>query len=297
VTRLHRDVMNYELRPATTLKTSLKTLLLGGSLTLAVVWALFPIVWVVLTSLKKPLDVAIIPPRFFFHPSLDSYRVLFGEGDLAGSVPFRVYLFNSIAIASLSTLLTLVLSAPAAYSLARVMSPRERTLNNLVLLSFRFVPPIVLVVPLFVIFRHLGLVDTLTSLILPYAALNIPLAVWVLQAFFLDLPPEIEDAARVDGCNRVQAFIRVILPLVAPGLSTAAVFAFILAWSDFDFALPLTTSQAVTLPILASRVQVEEGILWGQMGAVTTVLVIPVVLFSVVAHRYLVAGLRTGATN
>jgi multiple sugar transport system permease protein len=276
------------------MRIGIKYVSLYAAMSLAAIWALFPLVWIALASLKQPIDVASIPPKFLFRPTFASYHALFGSNELVGSIPLTTYLENSIAISTLSTFLTLLLSTPAAYAIARMFTTQSRGMS-LFILSFRLIPPIALVVPLFVIFRQVALMDTRTALVLPYTALNIPLAVWMLQTFFLDLPPDLEHAAMVDGCSRFQAFVRVILPLVVPGLAAAAVFAFILAWNDFEFALPLTTLRAVTLPIMASRVVVDEGVLWGELGTVTVVLVVPVVLFSLAVQRYLVAGLRAGA--
>jgi multiple sugar transport system permease protein len=139
--------------------------------------------------------------------------------------------------------------------------------------------------------------DTLPALIIPYTALTIPLATFMMYGFFLDLPRELEEAALVDGCTRITAFWRVILPLTAPGLAATAIFTSLLPWNDLVFALPLTTLESTTLPVIASRVRVEEGILWGQLGAVASIMTIPVVIFTFFVQRHIVQGLTGGAVK
>jgi multiple sugar transport system permease protein len=248
-----------------------------------------------MTSFKPRLLVLTRPPTFVFPPTLENYELLFVEraGTLR-QVPFHRYFVNSIVVTLATTVFSVGFACLAAYSLAR-LRPRGAQQISLLILGVRMLPPIVLVVPIFILYTRFGLLDTRLGLILPYTALNIPLATWMLQSFFLDLPKELEDAAMVDGCTRLGAFWRVILPLAGPGLAATAVFSFILAWNDLLFALPLTTSKAVTLPVIAARVRVEEGILWGRLGAITSILIFPVVVFTLLVQRYIVRGLTAGA--
>jgi multiple sugar transport system permease protein len=158
-------------------------------------------------------------------------------------------------------------------------------------------PPVAMIVPLYLVANQLGINDTLLILILPYMALSIPLAVWMLQGFFMDLPKELEEAAFLDGCTRMGAFVRIILPLGAPGIAAVSIFSFTLAWNDLIIALALTNFDATTLPVLGSRLRGEEGIDWGGLGALTTVIMIPALIFTVVMRRHLVGGLSGAAVR
>ena len=158
-------------------------------------------------------------------------------------------------------------------------------------------PPIVLVIPLYIIFNQFGWLDNVLTLILPYTALNLPLATWMLRSFFISLPGEIDEAATVDGANSIQTFTRIMLPLTAPGLSATAIYSFSLAWNDFLIALPLTTSKAITLPILASIVRTDEGIEWASVGCIVVIMIIPTVLFTFFSQKSLVSGITSGAVK
>jgi ABC-type glycerol-3-phosphate transport system permease component len=252
--------------------------------------ALTPIAYLALTSLKSPTDLIAWPPRLIFTPTLDNYREVFETRQL----PAVRYLVNSVVVAAVSTIASVTIAAFAAYGLAR-LRPRGHRVLGLLILAARMLPPISLVVPLYLISARVGLLDTHLALILPYVALNIPLATWMLQGFFMDLPEELEEAALVDGCGHLGAFLRVILPLAGPGLAAVSVFSFILAWSDLVLSLPLTTSEAVTLPVMASRVRTEEGVQFGQLGVVAMLMVIPIALFTVFAGRWLARGVASGA--
>lgn len=211
-------------------------------------------------------------------------------------IPIYQYFLNSVVVTSVSTVASVVLAAFAAYALAR-LRPKGHRLLGLLILSVRMLPPIALVVPLFLIASRLQLLDTRLALILPYIALNVPLATWMLQGFFLDLPRELEESALVDGCGHLRAFVRIILPLAGPGLAAVSVFSFILSWSDLVLALPLTRSNAATLPVLASSVRTEEGVQFGQLGVIAMLIFIPVALFTVLARKWLVRGVTAGAVK
>lgn len=257
---------------------------------LAAVVAL-PIAWLVLTSFKTPPDITALTPTFLFVPTLDNYRAVF-----TGSTGIGQAMLNSIVISAVSTAVSVAFAAMAAYSLARLRPPGHGMLG-MTIFSMRMLPPVALVVPLFFIATWTGQLDTQLSLIVPYIALSIPLGTWMLQGFFLDLPKELEEAATIDGATRLQAFFKVILPLAGPGLAAVAIFSFSLSWNDLVLALPLTSEQAITLPVVASRIRTDEGILWGQLGAVTTIVMAPMLLFTLLTQRWLVRGLTAGATK
>lgn len=253
----------------------------------------FPIAWLVLTGFKPAGSIVSPTPELFFAPVFDNYAKI-----LAGGLnsPIVVAIVNSIFVAVVSTFFAMVLSAMAAYGLAR-LRPRGHRFLSILVLGFKVLPPIAMIVPLFLISSRLQIVDTQVALILPYLALSIPFATWLLFGFFQDLPSELEEAALIDGSTWFGAFVRVVLPLAAPGLAATAVFSFSLAWNDLALALALTRDTAFTLPVLASQVRTEEGIQWGQLGATATIMIIPMLIFTVFASKHLVSGLSSGAVK
>ena len=253
----------------------------------------FPIAWLVLTGFKPASSIVSRTPELFFAPVLDNYAKVLSGGL---NSPIVVAIANSLVVAVVSTFFAMVLSAMAAYALAR-LRPRGHRFLSILVLGFKVLPPIAMIVPLFLISSRLQIVDTQIALILPYLALSIPFATWLLFGFFQDLPSELEEAALIDGATWFGAFIRVILPLTAPGLAATAVFSFSLAWNDLALALALTRDTAFTLPVLASQVRTEEGIAWGQLGATATTMIIPMLIFTIFASKHLVSGLSSGAVK
>jgi multiple sugar transport system permease protein len=251
-----------------------------------------PIVWLVLTSFKSGPDIVSQQPVFAFTPTLDNYLAI-AQG---GGAPIIEAMINSIVVSLVSTIISVMLAAMAAYSLARLRPPGHQFLG-LAIFGARMLPPVALVIPLFLAANWIGQLDTRLSLIVPYIALSIPLGTWMLQGFFLDLPKELEEAALVDGAGHLQAFLRVILPLAGPGLAAVSIFSFSLSWNDLVLALPLTSDRAITLPVIASRIRTDEGILWGQLGAITTIIMLPMLLFTFIVQRWLIRGLTAGAVK
>ncbi|HKY30358.1 MAG TPA: carbohydrate ABC transporter permease [Pyrinomonadaceae bacterium] len=261
---------------------------------LAVLSALMPIYWMLTISLKREIDQFAVPPIwFFFTPTLEHYRDAF----LMRS--FGRYLVTSAIVAVLSTLCAMTLGTLAAYALARFKMPYrlDRKLS-LWILSTRMFPPIVTVVPLFLMMRDLQLLNTRASLVILYTGFNLPFVVWMMRGFFIEVPRELEDAALVDGDSRLGALWRVLLPLVAPGLAATAVFCLIISWNEFLFALVMTqTDAAMTLPVgIAGRVTQYE-IKWGVMSAAGVVAMMPILIFALAVQRYLVRGLSLGAVK
>jgi multiple sugar transport system permease protein len=261
---------------------------------LALAAALAPVYWMLTISLKSEIDQFAVPPRWLdFNPTLVHYKDAF----LARS--FGQYLITSLIVAVASTLCALVFGTLAAYALARFRLPHKLdTRLALWILSTRMFPPIVTAVPLFLMMRDVRLLDTKASLVIVYTAFNLPFVVWMMRGFFLEVPREMEEAARVDGDSRLGALWRVVLPLVAPGLAATAVFCLIISWNEFLFALVLTqTDAAMTLPVgIAGRVTQYE-IKWGVMSAAGVVAMLPILAFAMSVQRYLVRGLSLGAVK
>jgi multiple sugar transport system permease protein len=258
-----------------------------------VAYTLTPIVWMMLTSIKPSQIAVSYPPQFLFRPTLSHYREVFTGAD--GATLAHAFL-NSIVVTVGSMLATLVIACPAAYSLSR-MKPRGASAITVFIIAVRMLPPIVLVVPLFRMLQPFGLTDSYVALLIPYIGLSIPLATWMMIGFFVSLPKELEEAAMIDGCGRLGALWYIILPLAAPGLAATSIFTGLLAWNDLVFSLPLTTVNAVTLPVMAARMRVEEGVLWGQLGAVSTIMIVPVLILTFFVQRHIVEGIASGAVK
>lgn len=262
-----------------------------GSL-LVMAYALLPMAWILSLSLKPAADLGdqrFLPQRI----SLEHYRAIFADDQ------FPAALWNSIGIASIATLLAVLLAMFAAYAIVRLRF-RGRQLVLAAALSIAMFPPVAVIGPLFELWRDLGLYDTWPGLILPYMTFTLPLAIWTLSAFFREIPWDLDQAARVDGATRLQAFRHVIVPLAAPGVFTAAILVFIFAWNDFLFAAALTsTNNARTVPAAiafftgSSRFELPTG----SIAAASVVVTLPVTLLVVVFQRRIVAGLTAGAVK
>jgi multiple sugar transport system permease protein len=260
---------------------------------LVAVLAILPFYWLVSTSLKPGNQVATNPPIFIPTTfTLQNYLDVFRSEDIAR------FAVNSVVIALSSTALTVFIGSLAAYSLSKTYLPyRLRHLLLLWILITRIFPPITTAIPYFVVLRTLQLSDTYQALILTYISYGLPFVIWLMLGFFQDMPPDIEEAAIVDGCSLWQRFTRVVIPLALPGLAVTAIFAFVYAWNEFLYASMLTSFNAKTLPVVISGYISDKFLRWGEMSALGTAMVLPVVLFSAFVQRYLVRGLTFGAVK
>ncbi len=249
---------------------------------------LFPPVVLFLTSIKTELDALSFPPKWIFEPTQENYTTIFQFS------PFTSYLLNSLIVASLNTGVVLVLGSLAAYSLARF---KFKGADNLAfwILSIRMMPPVAAIIPIYIIMRNIRLLDTPWSLVITYLTFNLPFAVWMMRSFFQEIPREIEESALVDGCSVFRAFRSIALPLAAPGLAATGILTFIFSWNEFLFALILTGSKAVTLPVGITGYMKETGVNWGYMTAGGALALIPVLVFTVLVQKHLVKGLTMGA--
>jgi multiple sugar transport system permease protein len=261
----------------------------GYAVLLAIVLLAFlaPFVWMILNSLKTPLQISQTPPDLVFTPTLENYANVFGSQD------FLTYMRNSAIIAGGSTLFALVLGLPAAYSIARF---RQRTLSTAILVA-RIVPGITFLIPWFILFRQLHLVDTFIALILTHMLVGLPFIVWVMIPFFEAIPRELDEAARVDGCSIPSAFARVILPLSGPGVLSASILAFIFSWNNFMFSIVLATNRTKTLPVAIYNFISYAQIDWGGLMAAAVVITVPVLVLALVTQRFIVRGLTAGAVK
>lgn len=268
----------------------MSSLAIGGVLGLFIIFTLFPAVWMVLTSLKTQLDAFEIPPKWIWTPTVEAYQDIFRRD------PFARFFMNSLVIAVVTTVVSLGAGSLAAYALSVFRFP-GRSVIGFLIIAIRMLPPVSTIVPMYLFFERVDLIDTRVALILVYTAFNVSFATWMLKGFIDGLPKDLIECALVDGANHFGAFWRIILPLVAPGLAATAVFTFVLSWNDFVFALVLTTTQAKTLPVLVTSYITEEGVRWNNVAAAGTIIVMPVVIFSLLAQKHLIRGMTAGAVK
>jgi multiple sugar transport system permease protein len=262
-------------------------------LALAGVIALAPLAWMAETSLKSNREITQDGTLYPHGPTFANYRSLF-SGRSFGS-----YLTNSLGITALSVLISLVLGSLAAYAIARyrLRFNLERHIG-VGLLTLRILPPIVIIVPAFLIVERLGLLNTWLGLIVIYSAFNVSFVVWMMESFFREIPVDLEEAAMVDGDSRFTAFRRIVLPLARPGLAATAIFAVIVTYNEFLFALVLTsTPDAETMPVGAATLIGRINVDWGAMSAAGIVGAVPIVVFALIVQRHLVRGLTMGAVK
>jgi multiple sugar transport system permease protein len=253
---------------------------------------LFPILWVLITSFKIPVDIFRWPPRMVPQPAtLQNYVYIFAE------LHFLRFLRNTVLIATLTTVICSAVSVPGAYAISRFHTG-GRALTFWILVQ-RMIPPIALVIPLFLLFWKLRIMDTWIGVSIAHVAFNLPFAIWLMVGFFSDIPVDLEEAAIVDGCTRFQAFLRVSIPLVVPGLAAMAIFIAIQSWNEFFFAVILTNSarsQTLTVAI-ATLLDMIHDVLFGELCASAIIAMIPVFVFALVLQKYLVRGLTAGAVK
>lgn len=255
---------------------------------LAVILSLAPLVYLFITSFKEPNLTFNLPPVWIFTPTLQNYREVLAGGQ------FEKYFVNSLVVALSTTTIALFLGGLAAYGFSRFRFRGAFWLRMSALIP-QMLPPITIIVPLYVLFNGLKLLDTRWALIISYLTFTIPLALWMMIGFFDDVPIELEEAAMIDGCTRFGALVRVSLPLVAPGLAATAILAFLYCWNEFLYAVILTGREARTLPVTITSFMTNKAILWGRIAASGSMVLVPVLVFALLAQRYLVRGLSRGA--
>jgi trehalose/maltose transport system permease protein len=252
-------------------------------------YCLVPFLWFVLTSLKSSAELTAIPPILLPSFHLNFYRsALMNYGLLH-------YVINSIIVAGSATMVTVIVGSLAAYAIARI-GLRWTNIYLLLLLAISMFPQIAIAGPVWTILDRLEWLNTYQGLVAAYVALSLPLAIWILTTFFREVPGEIEEAALIDGCSQLQALYKVVLPLAAPGILTAALLIFIQAWNEFFFALIIMTDPTVqTLPVGIALIPGEYTMPWGEIAAASTMATIPLILLTLIFQRGIVRGLSAGA--
>jgi multiple sugar transport system permease protein len=250
----------------------------------------FPVCWMATSSLKSDADISVYPPVWTFEPTLHSFRQLFNELDAMDA------LINSAVIVGISTCLAMIAGTLAAYALAR-FDIKNKNFIAFEVLSIRMLPPMVSVIPLFMIAKALGIYDTPWLLIAVYTLNGLPFVVWVMRVFIQEIPQSIEEAALIDGCSRFECFWRVTLPLLLPGLAATMVIIFMFSWNEYLLASILTSADAKTLPVIAANAIKPKAISWGLASAAGVLMSLPVVVLVLLMQKYLVRGLTLGAVK
>lgn len=250
----------------------------------------FPIFWMLLAGFKTEIDAVTTPPLLLFEPTLENYDAVQQRANYINSAT------NSVLISVGATLLALAFSIPAAYAMA--FFPTKRTRGTLLwMLSTKMLPPVGVLVPIYILFRDLGLLDTRIGLIIIYGLINLPIVVWLLYTFFKDVPKEILEAGRIDGARPRQELFYLLMPMALPGIASTALLSIILCWNEAFWSLNLTTSDAAPLTAFIASFSAPEGLFWAKLSAASTMAIAPILVFGWLSQRQLVRGLTFGAVK
>ena len=255
----------------------------------AAVFIMIPIYWIISGAFKHQVDIFQL--KLLFTPTLENFKIIFKS-------PYNLLdkLFNSTVVAFSTVVVAIPLATIAAYSFSRFRLTGERIMFVMIL-STQFVPAVVIVLPFFILFRDLGILDTKLSLVLVNLSLIMPFAIWMIKGFIDGIPLDTEEAALVDGSNRIHVIKNVVLPMALPGVITAAIFCFILAWNEFLFAVIITTNKAVTMPVGLSMFHAEEGVLWHLISAAGIMIMLPMFVLATLIQKHFVQGMTMGAVR
>ncbi len=256
---------------------------------LTAVFILVPIYWIVSGAFKQQVDIFQL--KLLFTPTLENFEIIFRS-------PYNLFdkLVNSTLVALSTILIAIPIATMAAYSFSRFRMKGER-LMFVTILATQFVPAVVIVLPFFILFRDLGILDTRLALVLVNLSLVMPFAIWMIKSFIDSIPLDSEEAALVDGSSRFQVILNVTLPMALPGVITAGIFCFILAWNEFLFAVIITTNKAVTLPVGLSLFHAEEGVLWHLISAAGIMIMLPMFVLATIIQKHFVQGMTMGAVR
>ena len=268
-------------------KSLLSTALFYGMVVAIALVVLFPFLWMLASSFKTQVDIVAWPPKWLFTPTLQNYQKVFGEQD------FLKYFLNSTLVALMAVGCSLLIGLPAAYSISRFT---QRRLAMFILLA-RLMPGISFLMPWYIVFSRLGLMDSYTALVLSHMLIALPIVVWIMSTYFNTIPVDLEESAMVDGATRQYAFVKVILPLSGPGVITATTLAFIFSWNNFLFSQVLSMEKTKTLPIAVYNFLSYAEIDWGGVMAAAVAIMAPALVLTMVFQKYVVKGLTMGAVK
>ena len=247
---------------------------------------IFPIYWLILTSIQPRSELMNYTPNFFTkNPTFEYWEFIINT-----KLP---EFFNSFVIAFFATIIAIILGVTSGYAFARYNIGGDKL--PLWILSLKFFPPVVAIVPYFIMMKTLRLTDTRIAVIIPHLIITVPFAVWMIRGFIQEVPRELEEAATIDGCSQIGVIRNITLPLIAPGLVVTALFCFIWSWNDFMFALVLTRNKALTMPVAIAGMREAHGLMWGEVSAAASIGVIPIIILAIILQRYLIRGLSLGS--
>jgi ABC-type glycerol-3-phosphate transport system permease component len=267
----------------------MKNVLIALAAAILVVLYLFPYTWMVLSAFRYPADTLSLPPQFLFEISFEGFRKVFRQSN------FGLYLLNSLFITVCSVAITMLIATPAAYALVRIS--RGGATFLLAVLIARMIPAIALVVPIYIIGSLTRQLDTYQIMIMVNVAFNLPFAIWLVRGFFMDMPANLVEAARLEGASEWQVLTKVLAPLARGGIFATSVFVFVGAWNEFLFALILTSGRTTTAPVALLSFRTSQGIEWDTISAGAFMVSLPVIVFAFIMQRYLVEGLTMGAVK
>ncbi len=265
----------------------LKTVLFYLGVVVICIIPLIVFLWMLMTGLKTQAQNLAIPPKVFFPPTLDNFRSVFAQNN------FLFYMFNSLVVAVMSVFIGLLFGLPAAYAIARFKMQKI----GVTILIARMVPFISYLIPWFIVFRRMHLIDSYVALITTHLIITLPFIIWIMINFFENIPESLEEAARIDGCNYFQAFVRILLPVVRNGIFTASVLAFIFSWNQFLFSLILSGDNTMTVPVAVFQFISYEQINWGGLAAAATIITVPPLVLTMFIQKYMIKGLTAGAVK
>ncbi len=263
------------------------TILYGIVLALIIIPILFPFIWMLMSSFKTQVDIISWPPKFIFKPVMQNYNRVFVEQN------FLQYMQNSLIVSTVSVFFSLLLGLPAAYSIARY---KQKKLSIFILVA-RLMPGISFLMPWYIVFSRLGLMDSYTALILSHILIALPVVVWVMSSYFETVPKEMEESAMVDGATMQHAFVAIILPLSVPGIVTSTTLSFIFSWNNFMFSQVLSMEKTKTLPIAVYNFMSYAEIDWGGVLAAAVAIMLPAIVLTMIFQKYVVKGLTMGAVK
>ncbi len=257
---------------------------------LAAIAMFFPLVWMLLASFKTEVEAVQTPPLIVFHPTLQNYRDIFAQAD------YLAFFWNSVVISIVATAIEIVIAVPAAFAMA--FYPTKRTRGTLLwMLSTKMLPAVGVLVPIYLLARDLGLLDSRIALIIIYVLSNLPIAVWMLFTFFRETPKDIIEASHIDGAGVWDSVVQVLLPLVAPGIASTALLSIILCWNEAFWSLNLTAHAAAPLPAFIASFSAPQGLFWAKLSAASVLAIAPILVFGWFSQRQLVRGLTFGAVK
>ncbi len=278
------------LRRKKIIRKSVRSILFWMVLLLILTFFLAPLVWLISTSFKNYIDAFAMPPKIIFTPTLENYIKVFNKAN------FFMYMKNSIICAVVPTLIAIVLGVPCAYSIAMLKLKNPKNLSFF-FLSARIAPPIMSLLPLYIIFSRIGIIGDKITIIVMYTLICVPIVVWLMPVYFRELPAELREAARVDGCSEFRVFWNIVLPLVKGAVAATAIYCIITCWNEFLIALVLSNKTSQTLPVTVTSFMTFQGTQWGPLTAAGTIIMVPMLIFGFFIQKSFAKGLAGGAVK